>query len=217
MNRMTTLAASGISFALAATLVLTGCADNNTPTPAGSAGSSAGSASSSQSATQTVSLSDWAGSWNGFSAYLSNPELDSTFKEVGERDKKSADEVKKDFSAKVKADFDGLKIEGDTVTFLDGFEDKGGKELTHAEYHFKEARKVEHGGHQLEWDIFEASDPQAEYPVLLMMPVHGEEEMVHFHMRYGKNADELMAAADWYPTFVKPNTTLEQVKGEIKE
>lgn len=224
MKKFGTLVTSGLSLALAATLALSGCGANNAVAPAGSSNMSAGSGagstdsgSAAQSAADVVSLADWEGSWNGFSAYLSDPQLEDAYKEVGERDSKPADEVKKDMETKVKADFSGLKVEGDTVTFLDGFEDKGGKELTHASYQFKESRKVEHGGYQLEWDVFEASDPSAAYPVLLMMPVHGEEEMIHFHMRYGKDADELMAQDDWYPTFVKPSTTLDQIKDEIKE
>lgn len=50
-----------------------------------------------------------------------------------------------------------------------------------------------------------------------MMPVHGEEELVHFHMRYGKNADELFKKDGWFPTFVKPNSTMDQIADEVKE
>lgn len=50
-----------------------------------------------------------------------------------------------------------------------------------------------------------------------MMPVHGEEELIHFHMRYGSDENELLGMDNWYPTYVKPNSTLEQIADEIAE
>ncbi len=50
-----------------------------------------------------------------------------------------------------------------------------------------------------------------------MMPVHGEEELTHFHMRYGNSVDELMSKETWFPTFVAPSSTIDQIKDEIKE
>ena len=51
----------------------------------------------------------------------------------------------------------------------------------------------------------------------MLMPVHGEEELVHFHMRYGKSLDELEKQDKWYPTFVKPESTMDQIADEVKE
>lgn len=69
----------------------------------------------------------------------------------------------------------------------------------------------------LEWDQFEATSKDAKYPVLIMMPIHGEESLTHFHMRYGKNIDELLKKDKWFPTYVKPSTTTDQLIDEITE
>lgn len=214
MKKTATLITTG-ALVMALSPLLAGCSG----TPAAPAGSEpAGSASASmEPAAHEVSLADWEGTWNGFSGYLDNPEVSVAFDEVAERDGKSADEVKKDFSDKVTCDFAGIVFKGDTVELLDGFASEGGASLGSAAYTFKESRTVEHAGHTLEWDIFTSDDPNAPYPVLLLMPVHGEEELVHFHMRYGSDVEELMSREGWYPTFVKPNSTIEQIKGEITD
>ena len=125
--------------------------------------------------------------------------------------------MKAELKEKRSCEFHGLKIEGDTVSFLDGFESEGGAEIAKATYECVDSKKVMHGGHELEWDVFKAKEADAKYPVLLMMPVHGEEELTHFHMRYGNDVDELMGKDDWYPTFVAPSSTIDQIKDEIKE
>ncbi|MDU5274045.1 MAG: zinc-binding protein, partial [Finegoldia magna] len=89
--------------------------------------------------------------------------------------------------------------------------------IAETEYKFVEKKAVKHGSHMLEWDVFEAVDSNAKYKVLLMMPIHGEEELTHFHMRYGNDKEELFAKEGWFPTFVKPNTTDKQIIGEIEE
>ncbi|QWT18315.1 ZinT/AdcA family metal-binding protein [Collinsella sp. zg1085] len=206
---------------LALSLTLVAC--NNKPAPAGSsskpaAETSQGSAPMQKAPAKTkVSLADWEGTWNGFHGYLDNPELDSTYEEVAGRDSKKADEVKAEIKKKVAADFTGITIKGDKISFLDGFEKDGGKELSSATYSFVESRKVTHGGAELEWDIFKANEADAPYPYMVLMPVHGEEELVHFHLRYGNSIDDIMARDDWYPTFVAPSSTMGQIKEEIKE
>lgn len=160
------------------------------------------------------SLKDWAGTWNDISLYVKEDEVQ---KGVKEKKKEEADKTLEEFNKKVMAEFHGLVIEGDKVTFLDNFKDKGGKEVSSSEYKFKESHEVEHAGQKLEWDVFEATSKDAKYPVLVLLPVHGEEEMTHFHMRYGKDAKELLAMDKWYPTFVKPDTTNDQVVDEVTE
>lgn len=184
-------------------------------------------ASSSQESTQmgamesmdsmgTVSLANWEGSWNDFSSYLDKDEVKDAFDEAAEASKSTPEDVKAELKESRACEFHGLKIEGETVSFLDSFESEGGAETTKASYELVDSKKVMHGGHELEWNIFKAKEADAAYPVLLMMPVHGEEEITHFHMRYGADADELLAMEDWYPTFVAPSSTIDQVKEEIK-
>lgn len=212
MKKLAGLAVPGVTLALA--LTLAGCAGQGTPS---TQGEPASKPAESQKVAEGASLSDWEGSWNGLNHYLDDEGLSDAYEEVAKRDGTTAEAVKNEMKEKVSAEFSGLEVSGDTISFLDGFKDKGGKEVAKTTYKFVEARKVKHGGAELEWDVFKAVEPDAKYPVLLMMPVHGEEELVHFHLRYGSDVDELMKRDDWYPTFVKPNTTLDQIKGEIKE
>ena len=110
-----------------------------------------------------------------------------------------------------------MKIEGNKITFTSKIPSENGDKIAETEYKFVEKKAVKHGSHMLEWDVFEAVDSNAKYKVLLMMPIHGEEELTHFHMRYGNDKEELFAKEGWFPTFVKPNTTDKQIIGEIEE
>lgn len=165
---------------------------------------------------EEISLSDWDGSWNNMGAYLDDEELQEAFAELAEREDSSAEEVKENYQKRRHVDFDGLIIEGNKATLLDGFEDDGGQLIEEVEYEYKETITVKHGNFDTQWYNFEATG-DAEYKTLLMMPVHGEELLTHFHLRYGNDLDELLAMEDWYPTFVKPNSTYEQLYGEITE
>lgn len=163
-----------------------------------------------------VSMQDWEGAWNNMGAYLDEEELQTAFEQVAEKEGKSAEEVKKAYVEKRKCDFDGFVVRGEKVTLLDGFEDKDGNEMDSAEYRFVKSHKVQHGSHELEWHAFQA-EGDAKYPVLLMMEVHGEENLVHFHMRYGDDIEALLAKDGWYPTFIKPGSTMDQLIEEITE
>lgn len=164
-----------------------------------------------------VSLADWNGSWNNMGAYLDEADVQPAYEKLAEKDGITADEAKAAYVEKRKCDFNGMIVDGNKVTFLDNFEDKGGAEIAAAEYEFDQVHKVQSGSHEMEWFAFKATSPDAKYPVLLMMPVHGDEALTHFHMRYGVDADELLAKEGWFPTFVKPDATLEQISGEIAE
>lgn len=83
-------------------------------------------------------------------------------------------------------------------------------------YKYKEMVTAKHGNFDTEWYAFEAEE-DGDYQVLLMMPVHGEEALTHFHLRHGNSVEELLAMEDWYPTFVKPNSTYDQLYEEITE
>ena len=41
--------------------------------------------------------------------------------------------------------------------------------------------------------------------------------MPHFHLRVGGTAEEMLAKDDWYPTFVSPTVTIDQVYEEVAE
>lgn len=150
-------------------------------------------------------------------AYLDDEQLQDAFKKLAEKEGVTAEEAKEKYVAKRKCDFNGMVFEGDTVTLLDGFQDKGGKAVSESKYEYVETYQVKHGNYDLEWHMFKAVDEKAQYPVLLLMGVHGEEALTHFHLRYGKDAAELLAMEGWYPTFVKPASTYDQLAQEITD
>lgn len=216
MNKLSSLATAGLGLALA--FSITACGGQQAQKPAEQSKLAEQSQAASADKKEAVKdLKGWEGTWNDFSKYLDDEQLKDAYAEKAKDAGKTPEEVKKELKERRQSEFGGLEIKGDTITFLDGFKDKGGKEIAKVTYKFKDAKKVEHGGKQLEWDIFEAQDKDAKYPVLLLMPVHGEEELVHFHMRYGKDADELLKKDGWFPTFVKPNSTMDQIADEVKE
>ncbi|MFR6220936.1 MAG: ZinT/AdcA family metal-binding protein [Anaerococcus sp.] len=164
-----------------------------------------------------VSLSDWEGEWNDMGGYLEKEEIQSAFKTLAEKEKVDEKEAKENYLKKRKSDFGGLEIKDNKIKFLKDFPDKKGEVIGEGEYKFVEKQEVEHGGHKLEWDIFEAVNDDAPYKFILMMPIHGEESLTHFHMRYGDDKESLLKDEGWFPTFVKPNTTDAQIIDEITE
>lgn len=163
-----------------------------------------------------VSLADWEGEWNNMGGYLERPEVQPAYEELAKKENVDVAKAKADYLAKRQCDFDGLKIEGDKITYLSTFPEDKGQAKGEGTYKFVESKEVPHGNATLEWDIFEA-EGDAPYKYLLMMPVHGEEALTHFHMRYGDDKDELLAKEGWFPTFVKPSSTNDQIIGEIAE
>lgn len=164
-----------------------------------------------------VSLSDWEGEWNDMGGYLDKDEVQSAFKTLAEKEKVDEKEAKENYLKKRKCDFGGLEIKDNKIKFLKDFPDKKGDVISESEYKYVGKEEVEHGGHKLEWDIFEAKNDDAPYKFILMMPIHGEESLTHFHMRYGDDKDKLLKDESWFPTFVKPNTTDAQIIDEITE
>lgn len=166
---------------------------------------------------EQASIADWEGEWNNMGGYLEKAEIQDAFKTLAEKEKTDEASAKEAYLKKRKCDFGGLEIKGDHIKFLKEFPDAKGEVIGEADYTYKEKIEVEHGGHKLEWDVFEAKSEDAPYKVLLMMPIHGEESLTHFHMRYGDDKDSLLKEEGWYPTFVKPSSTDQQIIDEITE
>ena len=166
---------------------------------------------------EEVSMADWEGQWNGMGGYLEKPEIQEAYKTLAEKENTDEASAKEAYLKKRKCDFGGLEISRAHVKFLQEFPEAKGEVIGEADYKYKEKVEVEHGGHKLEWDIFEATSEDAPYKVLMMMPIHGEETLTHFHMRYGYDKDSLLKEEGWYPTFVKPTSTDQQIIDEITE
>ncbi|WP_276907814.1 ZinT/AdcA family metal-binding protein [Peptoniphilus duerdenii] len=165
----------------------------------------------------SVTLADWEGTWNSIEGYLDAEEVQGAYEALGKKDGKSAEEAKAAYKEKRHSDFLGMKIEGNNVTFLDNFEDKDGKAIETSEYEFVHEQKTKFGSKDLEWFVFKSKNPDSKFPILLLMRVDPEEELIHFHMRYGSDENELLGMDKWFPTYVKPDSTLEQISNEIAE
>lgn len=163
-----------------------------------------------------VELSEWEGSWNNMAAYLDDEELEVAFEELAERDGVSVEEARAAYLEDRVINFDGLIVEGNKAIFLNGFEDDGGETIEEMEYEYLEMLVAKHGNFDTEWYAFEAKE-ESDYPYLLLMPVHGEEALTHFHFRYGESLDEILELEDWYPTFVRPESTYDQIYEEVTE
>ncbi|MDO5732762.1 MAG: ZinT/AdcA family metal-binding protein [Eubacteriales bacterium] len=159
---------------------------------------------------EEISLSEWEGEFNSPIAYFEDEAVKESMKQLAEKMGKSADEVSHEWEEMMKSDFKALKVEGDKITFFDGKIGEG-KEITSAEYAYDSTYATKHGNFDLEWFAFRAKNDDAQYPVLLLMPLHGEEVLMHFHMRYGSDIDSLFENENWWPTFMKSDTTTEQV------
>lgn len=165
---------------------------------------------------EEVLLSDWDGVWNNMAAYLDDEELEVAFEDLAAREEMSVEDVKSAYIEDRKVNFNGFIVEGDRVTFLDQFQDKGGEVIQSTEYEYKDKVVAKHGNFDTEWYAFETKE-DGDYKILLLMPVHGEEALTHFHLRYGDSVEEVLALEDWYPTFISPNSTYDQIYEEITE
>ena len=160
---------------------------------------------------QDVSLSDWSGEWNSIANYIDDEGLKGAYEEVSKRDNITEEQAKKNFSDHVAIDFGAIKVDDESITF---FSKPGGEEIEKANFKYVDKHPMEHGGKTLYWYEF-SSD--GKYTTILMMPVHGEDHMPHFHLRVGKTAEEMLTKDDWYPTFVSPTVTIDQVYEEVAE
>ncbi|OLR65044.1 ZinT/AdcA family metal-binding protein [Peptoniphilus porci] len=160
---------------------------------------------------QDVALSDWSGEWNNIANFIDDDALKGAYDEVAKRDNITAEQAKQNFADRTAVDFGAIKVDDDSITF---FSKPGGEELEKANFKYVDKHPMEHGGKTLYWYEF-SSD--GKYPTILMMPVHGEEHMPHFHLRVGESTEEMLAKDNWYPTFVSPTVTIDQVYEEVAE
>lgn len=161
------------------------------------------------------SLKPWEGNWNNMGVYLEDPKLDEAYKALAKAKDTTPEDAKKAYLQKRECSFNGMIIKDNTVTFTSAIPgDKEAKELEVTAYAFKEEIVTKLGEYELHWHVFEAQG-KSEYPVLMIMPVSEGEELVHFHMRYGKSVEEILAIENWFPTLVKPDSTMEQLSAEI--
>ncbi len=217
-QNITRAAAAGL---LATVVALAGCGSNESPD-----GAAGGEAPTTQTEghdhghdhdhgqqDQKASLGDWEGTWLSLGAYAHHPELAEPMKQAAAEHGETVEDIKKEISEARDADFEGLVIDDDTITFVTKEADLDDPKEEGASYTFSESKDVNDGEHSYTWFIFEG-DKDAPYKYVYLMPLHGEETLAHFHMRYGDDKDEILnhQPEGWFPTFVDPTeTTTEQV------
>lgn len=164
-----------------------------------------------------TSLAGWKGEWNNIARYLDEPALAPGYEAAAAKHKSTPEKEKSDLKKRRASDFGGLTIEGDRMTFFDDFPAKSGKKISSSQYTFDKTYKSVVGGKPRTWYAFKATAPDATYPVVMFFPIDPQEDLRHFHMRYGKNPQEILAKEDWFPTVVAPATTTRQLITEVSE
>ncbi|MDP9805706.1 zinc transport system substrate-binding protein [Trueperella bonasi] len=154
---------------------------------------------------RSASLADWEGEWVSLGAVAHTDAMKPHAEEAAKEHGETLEEVLAEVDEARKTDFAGMVISDDKINFvadLDAVE--GAKANEGFEYTFKETVTGEHDGHNFEWFVFEGEDG-APHKYVLLMELHGEETLAHFHMRYGDTIEAASTGADdhWYPTFVQ--------------
>ena len=167
-------------------------------------------------------LSDFAGDFQSVLPYFEDGTLDEYITEEAEENEKSFDEMKQEFLEKRKSDYNTLSIEGNSVSF----HTPSGTVSAEYEYQGFQTVKDDDGDITSVWYTFQAKTPDSGAPVYLAFNDHGtgagsheeeheehEEEIAHFHLRYGNESVEaLMDVENWAPTFYAADATADEIK-----
>ena len=167
-------------------------------------------------------LSDFAGDFQSVLPYFEDGTLDEYITEEAEKNEKSFDEMKQEFLEKRKSDYNTLSIEGNSVSF----HTPSGTVSAEYEYQGLQTVKDDDGDITSVWYTFQAKTPDSGAPVYLAFNDHGtgagsheeeheehEEEIAHFHLRYGNESVEaLMGVENWAPTFYAADAAADEIK-----
>lgn len=175
-------------------------------------------------------LEKWKGTWKSFSAFMDDDAMKPVWSEVAKSAPGyTANGVKSFFEEMYGVGFDGLKVEGSTVTFLNS-QDVSVGALVYASKGTAK-RKIEMAGQtmEVEWHLFEAPvesgatpqegesfDPKKACKYMALFPPHRDSEgsMLHWHMRYGSSSLEALIGDPkslWWPTLCAPDTKVADV------
>ncbi len=164
---------------------------------------------------EVTSLEGWKGTWNNINIYFDDKDVKPAFEKLAEKESLTPEKAEEKYREKKKSDIAALNVMGDTISFLDKSEKDGGKEKAKGKYTFVE--NMTDDKTKTEWYVFTSEDAPEEYKTFLFMKVHGD-GLIHFHARYGsESAEELMKKEGWFPTFIDPSATAQQIADEIAE
>lgn len=166
-------------------------------------------------AEEITSLKPWEGTWNSIALYLDDKALDEAYAEKAKKEKKTASEIKDEKKEVYASKVMNMVISEDKVKYFEGkLTKEGGAGDLLGEDTYKYMGQVPMG--KGNWSYFEATNENPKYKYLLFTKVHGE-DMPHFHIRFSNKGMDDIKAQKSYPTFIKFDTTIEQLKEEIAE
>jgi len=162
-----------------------------------------------------ATLADWDGTWRNMTSFLTEDDKDlrEALEEVAGDHKMTVEEYI-EHEKEESLPFEKMVIDSkaETITFYAAYTDTAGKS---AKYTYKDSLELAHGGSTFYWYVFETKDT-SDFPIVLLMEIHGEESMAHFHVRAGKSVDEAMKDEHWYPTFMDENIPLSMIAEELE-
>lgn len=167
--------------------------------------------------TKKASLDDWAGTHRSYSTYVDEPELAPAFEQKAAESGETVEQVKDAIKARATA-FSGMVITDKNITFVKDLANLAAPTEKPIEYTFDKALDVKTDKKEYTWFIFKSKEEAGDYTYVSLMPIHGEEVMAHYHMRYGKDMKAILEPENkrWFPTFVDPQkVTLDQVAKAI--
>lgn len=163
-------------------------------------------------------LSDWAGAWKSLEGPVRAGELDAYLQALADGEDFSVDEARERKAANWDADFETIRIDGDTVSI----DEKPGSVYAYEGYFVLE---TDHGASV--WYGYAAQDERDDMPAYMMFNDHGygapeEHEsgqdahdgdgVAHTHLRYGSDSfDALLHIEHWSPFFVEDTAATDEI------
>ncbi|MFM1515033.1 ZinT/AdcA family metal-binding protein [Helcococcus ovis] len=159
---------------------------------------------------KSINLDKWAGKWVNYASFADTKEVKDAFASLENGDKEY-----ENFKKRNEVGFNALEAQGNKLKFYDMAKD--GKVISESEYEYIKDHKTKHGKREAKWHEFKAKDPNAKFPVILLMQPHGEEVMLHYHFKVGKDGETILKDKSInFGTFVKEDIKPSQIANAIK-
>lgn len=169
------------------------------------------------SSQQEASLADWEGTWVSLSEIATQDNMRPYAEEAAQEHGETIDQVLEEVDEARATDFAGMVVSADKIAFVDEMSDvESASADDGGDYTFSAAEVATSGDHEFTWFVFEGGEG-AKYKYVLLMPLHGEESLAHYHMRYGDDLDSLLNPDNdaWFPTMVNPDEATDEQLGEV--
>lgn len=163
----------------------------------------------------TVSLNDWAGTWNSFHSYLADPALEDTYAQLaGEGD---VEAKKAEIAELYKSDLMAVVIADNTLSIYSEAQGQTlNEEVKVADVTYSYQGEVEGTAHT--WYQFNADTEDAAFPILLFSAVTEEvpnSSLNHFYFLYGEDVEAMLAVENWAPMMVSVGTDISLIAGHL--